>query len=353
MELLVLNPNLEAVAILDTFESLIWTDRYCGYGDFENYVPASMDMLALLRPDYYIWLGESDHLMIIEDCKIQEDSENGNHMIFTGRSAESLLDRRIIWAPTVLSGNLQNGIKKLLDENIISPTIADRQIPNFIFESSSDPAITSLTVDAQFLRANLYESIRDLCQANNIGFRVTLSNETNKLVFKLYSGSDRSFDQIQNPYVIFSPKFENILSTNYSNSRKTIKNVTVVVGEGEGTTQKTTVVGSGSSIDRREMYTDASSLSQTVDGVVLSEAVYTAQLAQKGIEDLSKHSLTQAFDGQIDTTRMFKYGEDFYMGDIVQLVSEYGIEGKAQITEIIRSQSNDGVSVYPTFTMID
>ena len=41
------------------------------------------------------------------------------------------------------------------------------------------------------------------------------------------------------------------------------------------------------------------------------------------------------------------------MGDIVQLVSEYGIEGKARVAELIRSQSTDGIDVYPTFTMIE
>lgn len=35
MELLVLNTTFESIAVVDTYESLIWTDRYNAYGDFE------------------------------------------------------------------------------------------------------------------------------------------------------------------------------------------------------------------------------------------------------------------------------------------------------------------------------
>jgi hypothetical protein len=352
MELLILNTNLESVAILDTFESLIWTERYCGYGDFENYSKASMELFSMLRPDYYLWTKGSNQVMIVEDHKIKYDAESGAHLITTGRSLESILDRRIVWETTILSGSLQNGIKKLIDESIISPTIADRTIPNFIFELSTDPVITSLTVKAQFTRTNLYETIVKLCTVANIGFRVTLS-DTNQFVFKLYAGADRSYDQLVNPYVIFSPKFENILNSDYFESKKNLKNVTVVAGEGEGDARKTTVVGSGVGLNRREMYTDARELSQTVDEVTMSDTDYLAQLAQKGAEDLSENTLEQSFEGQVDTSRMFTYGEDFFIGDVVQIVSEYGIEATARITEIIHSQSTDSVEVYPTFTILE
>ena len=35
MELLVLNTDYESIAVIDTYESFIWTDRYNSYGDFE------------------------------------------------------------------------------------------------------------------------------------------------------------------------------------------------------------------------------------------------------------------------------------------------------------------------------
>lgn len=49
--------------------------------------------------------------MIVEKIQITSDTEDGNHVTVTGRSLESILDRRIVWGQKLLSGNLQNGIK--------------------------------------------------------------------------------------------------------------------------------------------------------------------------------------------------------------------------------------------------
>lgn len=352
MELLVLNTNFEAVGIVDSFESLIWTERYNGYGDFEVCLPVNDEMLSLLQEDYYLWINESTWVMIIEDLKITTDAENVNRLIVTGRSIESILDRRIIWDQTILTGDFQTGILKLLNENVISPSISDRTIANFIFEASTDPLITDLTIDAQFTRPNLYESIQALCVANNVGFGITLS-ATNQFVFKLYAGADRSYDQIVNPYLVFSPNFDNILNSQYAKSKKSSRTLTVVAGEGEGIDRKTTVVGSGTSLARRELYTDARDLSMKTDGGYMSDADYLAQLVQRGTEDLSKYIVQQAFEGQADTTNMFTYGEDFFLGDVVQIDSGYGISAKSRVMELIRSQSTTGIEVYPTFTMVD
>ena len=37
MDVTILNTDLDAVSIVDTYESFIWTDRYYAYGDFELY----------------------------------------------------------------------------------------------------------------------------------------------------------------------------------------------------------------------------------------------------------------------------------------------------------------------------
>lgn len=307
MELLILNSNLESIAVVDTFESFIWTDRYYECGDFEIYVTASPYLFSILSPNNYIWTKESDRLMIIEDVRIKYDSENGSRMVVTGQSIESLLNRRIVWTQTTLSGNLQTGIQQLLNENAISPSISVRQINNLVFVASTDPRITVLTVDAQFaIGSDLYESIRGLCKAADIAFKITLSS-TNQFLFTLYVGEDRSYAQLTKPYVEFSQNFDNIVSSDYSESVKSFKNVGLVIGEGTGAAQKTAIVnGTVSGLARRETCVDASSLSQTVDSVLIPLEDYMAQLSQKGTEDLATHGLIKAFEGQIDTSRMYK-----------------------------------------------
>ncbi len=355
MELVVLNKNFESVAVLDTLNSVIWTDRYSKAGDFEIYTKVTIELLLYLQQDYYLYFKDSEHVMLVEYIEINTDVENGTYLTVRGHSAEYILSRRIIWSQTILTGNLQLGIKRLLDENVISPIDPDRRISTIEFEMSDDPAITSLTIDSQYTYDNLYETISAICESRGIGFKMTL-NAMDKLVFKLYSGVDRSYDQFDRPYVVFSPNFDNLISSNYVENLEKLRTVTLVAGEGEGPDRKTAIAtdysGGGSGMDRRELYTDARDLSQTADGDELTDEEYENQLVQRGLEKLYENMGTQYFEGQAETTKMYKYGVDFFMGDIVQIENEYGLEARSRVVELVRSQSLSGYDVYPTFSRV-
>lgn len=353
MDLYIANTEFENIFVLDSYNSLIWTDRYNSYGDFEIYTNMNISLLEYLKQDYYIRRYDSEYVMIIEKILIKSDVEEGDKLTVSGRSLESILDRRIIWGQKTVTGNLQDAIETLLNENIISPSKPERKIDNFIFEESTDEIITSLTIDAQYVGDNLYDVIKKICEERSIGFKITL-NDNNQFVFKLYSGVDRSYEQTDNPYVVFSPSFDNLLSTNYMESKSSYKNVSLVGGEGEGSARKFTAVGNSSGMDRRELFSDASSISsEQEDGTTLSDAEYTYLLRQKGKEDLSENAVVVSMDGEAETQIMFRYGEDFYNGDIVQVIDAYGHDVRARVYEIVTSEDESGFSVYPTFTMIE
>lgn len=352
MELTVLNTNLDAISMVDTYESFIWTDRYYASGDFELFSAMREGVLSYIKQDYYLQNRDSEHVMIIEKLLISSDVEDGNRITITGGSLEAILARRVVWGQKTISGNLQNGIKTLLLENVISPTDNNRKIDNFIFKASTDSSITALTIEAQYTGDNLYDVIQKICEEKNIGFKVTL-NDNKQFVFELYSGTDRSYDQTVVPYVVFSPNFENIINSNYIESKSTLKNITLVGGEGEGASRKYTTVGNGIGLNRRELFTDARDISSDVgDGIILTDAEYTALLQQRGKEKLAENKDITSFEGQVETTLMFKYGEDFFNGDVVQVANEYGHETKARILEIVMSENEEGTSVYPTFKTI-
>ena len=194
--------------------------------------------------------------MIIEKIDLKSDIDDGDEFIVSGNSLESILERRIVWTKTVLSGSLQEGIKKLINEAIISPEIAERKIPNFIFEDSIDPAITALMSNKEFEAGdNLYDIIKDVCEEYKICFKVILNNEK-KLAFSLYAGADRSYTQSDNAFVMFSPNFENIITSEYSSYRTDYKNVCLVTASRtkEGSEEEieyTEVAGTGEGITLR------------------------------------------------------------------------------------------------------
>ena len=355
MELLILDKDFNSSETLDIFESLIWTDRYFGYGDFELYMPANEEILKILPLGYYLYNRESEHIMIVEDLEIETDVEEGAHLKITGRSLESILERRIVWNQTVLEGSLQDGIKKLLDENIISPKDDSRKIPNFIFKASEDERITELTIYAQYYGENLYDTIVNICKSENLGFKIIL--EGTNMIFSLYMGIDRSYGQDTNPYVIFSPGFDNLMNNNYVESEKTLKTTALVAGEGEGSDRKVTTVSiekiTSMGLDRRELFVDAAGVSSSVNGETISDDEYMKQLSQKGSEELSKNKKTISFEGEVDISATYEFGSDYYIGDVVQVINEFGCQSGSRITEFIRSQDDTGLEYYPTFETLD
>lgn len=349
MDIFVLDQSFNKIALIDTYESLLWTDRYNKPGEFEIYTPVAEFALQYPVADNYLQIRDSEHTMIIEDITIESYVETGNHIKIVGRSLESILDRRIVWTQTRITGDLQTGVKKLIDENIISPAITDRQISNFIFEETDDPAITGLTVDNQYTGDSLLEVIQTICETNEIGFKVTL-NESNQFVFKLYKGIDRSYRQETLPFVVFKPSFENIISSNYAELHSPAKTITLVAGEGEGAARVTRTVGSGTGLLRKELYTDARDI-QKEDG--MSTQTYYDLLDKRGEEQLKENKIKKSFDGECETTRMYVYQRDFFMGDCVQVANEYGMESPTRIVEYVWDSSTSGTTSYPTFEALD
>lgn len=355
MNALIMDKNFKSLAIIDDYESFIWTDRYVGYGDFELYAPVSAAFFEHTKDGYYIWNDSSEHLMIIEKNDIESDAEDGSHVTVTGRSLESILDRRIIWSQTTISGNLQNGIKKLLNENAISPSDSKRAIPNLIFKDSTDERVTKLTVDAQYTGDNLYDAIKSLCETNELGFKVILNSDL-KFEFSLYKGTDRSYNQKILPYVIFSPNFENLVNSNYYESSAELKNVALIGGEGEGSDRRfVSIYGNGSTqyesgLDRRELFVDARDISSKTEDKTLTEAEYNAQLTQRGYDKLGENIALVGFEGDIENTEMFSYGKDFFVGDIVQIQNEYHIKATTRVDEVVISDSSTGTTIVPTFS---
>ena len=358
MDALILDTTFKPISIVDSFDTFIWTDRYSEYGDFEIYPTLNEKNLTELKEDYYVVTKDSDHVMIIENLQIDSNVDDNPVLAVTGRSLESILERRIVWKVTVLSGKLQDAIKKILDENLISPEDNARRIENFIFEESTDEAITSLELssEVQFTGDCVYDVVKVLCDVYNIGFKVTLSDD-NKFVFKLYAGVDRSYGQDIHPYVVFSPKFDNLINSSYLYSKKSLKTVTLVAGEGEGSERTTVTVEATedvkTGINRRELYTDARDLSRNVDGGTLTEDEYRSTLEARGKEKLSENSEIKSFDGQSDPEMNFKVGRDYFIGDIVQIENEYGLTAKSRVTEIMFSENSSGFEMYPTFTKVE
>lgn len=354
MDVYVLNRDFEFVDICDDYISLIWTPRYFKNGDFELYLPATDKNIALMKADYYVVRdkdigkdGSSDvykNVMIIEKIQIITDIEDGNHLIVTGRCLKSILARRIVWQQTTLYGLVETALRSIITDNAIDPSVASRKIENLELTETKG---FSDEINRQVTGDNLYDFVVEVCTAYGMGWEIFIQDNRFKIHF--YKGEDRSYNQDVNPYVVFSAEYDNLFSTNYTYDKTNYKNVALVAGEGEGLARKTAVAGEASGLDRYEVYVDSRNSSSN-DGNI-SESEYTDLLIEEGNEVLKDdaNTITENIDGQVEPSVNYVYEQDYFLGDIVEVISEHGISATSRITEVIESEDENGPSIIPTF----
>ena len=260
MEVISFNTNKQKVAIVDSYKSFIWNDRYEDLGDFELYIPAdAVELLANIHQDYYIQCSESDRTMIVERVHYATDLEDGSFVTISGRSLESILLRRIVWnddgsvtqinSTKILDPKSKNqdsgtqfplwmGIEYLLKLYIIDPEACgnkpQRKINDFVFvqPKASDPIYSIMMSPCSYQGDNLYDLIKALCDMYEISFKLVLNPDDKKMYFSLYKGVSHLASQSENPYVCFSSDFDNLLSSDSSIDMTTYKNMAYYKGQG-------------------------------------------------------------------------------------------------------------------------
>lgn len=288
------------------------------------------------------------NVMIIKNIQLLTDVETGDFLSVTGRQLKYLLHQRIVWQQTILRGNTEEALRRLVDENGINPINKNRVIPNLVL---GELAGLTDTIEKQVTGDYLDRAITDICLSYNYGWDLYICN--NQLVFKVYKGCDRSYDQTERPYVVFSDTFENLYNTEYVMNSEEYANTTLIGGEGEGRDRLYSMVGNeNTGLDRYETFTDADSISRNEGGddeISLEE--YYLLLDQKGYENLSTLNYTEAFTGEILSNVTFIFGEDFDLGDTVTVINNYGMTRTVRVVGLTESQDEAGNKLLPQFNI--
>lgn len=329
MDIYVMNTAGNIIAVIDNYRSLIWTKRYFTSGDFELYLCADKKLLDYLKIDNMLIRDNDDTVMIIEKIQITSDWENGDFLIVSGRSLESLLARRIVWNQTNIStNNPPSAVYSLINEN----TQSTRTLQGLTVD---DTFSMTGSLNVQFTGTNLLEAITTIAKKYGFGFKISKN-----FVFSCYRRGKVN--------VIFSQEFDNLISSDYSVDYTNYANCVLVAGEGEGTARKKIAVANNiSGRKRREIYVDARDLS-TNNGEIGNEEYY-AKLSQRGNEKLNECTVITNFESQIEPQATYKYKQDYDLGNIVTTENQYGIRNNPRITEIIESWDENSYTIIPKF----
>lgn len=250
-------------AICDSFSSLLWDIEYYSCGAFEVYIAASPQNIEIFQTGRIVGRDDDmEHYGLIESVEIQTDAEDGDYLIVRGRFLICLLERRIIY-PTVnftKETAYADIIKTVVQFNAVVSGV--RKIPGLSVGTAIGSCWEQKT-KLQISYDNLMRWIYTICEkiGGTANIRLNkITGEQYEMILELSEGADRSIMQEENPHIVFSDGYNNLLSFSYATDISEQKNFAYILGKGEGEERKRTTYCNGnepSHLDRYEVYVDA------------------------------------------------------------------------------------------------
>ena len=340
-------PYYEPDRVIDRFSSAIWCERYYEPGEFQLKIRATPELLRYFCDnELLVTQQNSERAMIPERIVLTTSNEDGNYLTVSGKSYESLLNRRIIrqgskW--TRNSGTGEQAIEYFAKNNILSdkyysdPGSGDvyRFIP---FLSYEPPASTAEQRELLFPERveiapgmqPLGETVSNICRFCGFGYRILFDIPKSKMTFSVYRGTDRTLLQYENNPVVFSPDFNTIGNTEYVVDRSTYCNWLYYKN--------------GSSVR------NAPADSRSIMGVTRRERVLENTESANTDADGTAYKEQTNFTGDVLPNDMFRYRADYFLGDTVTVQNALGITGAATITEVTEAEDETGYRLVPTFS---
>lgn len=365
MTAIVMNTSYIRLGELDDYSSFIWTERYYTTGDFEIILPITDKNVSLCQMGNYIYRGDIEpstfndsYLMyenvgIIEALTYDTNIEGVEQMHVSGRMLTGVLARRVCEEWAYKSTTPPNIALTTIGCNAGSAAISGRRIPelNHAAATSNQSGVSS-TIDVVQQGENVLTFLEGLAENYGFGYRIRCIPELAYWNALVYDGTDRSYAQSENPYVVFSDQYDNLASAIYSDDKKDVVTDVLVSGEitDSGYRYRTWATNgrTNTGLNRYEAYAESSQTRTLEDGTVLTDTEYLASLQQEG--RLSIRNLAQAFSGEVYFGQ-YEWRKDVDMGDIVTIQNNrWGIYVNARIIEMIESTDEAGVySSIPTF----
>ena len=352
MDLAILNSDFRRARPVEGWSSLVWTERYLPAGDFELRSPDISGLMSQLPqgtvddPPIVVAIGDSDVPMVVETHKLETPKNGPPEVVITGRSFESVLDRRV----TIRA--VTSGVKRV-EWQIEAPNAAfaaytaaktiivdgaataNDIIPEInLLNGVSDPGVTQkFPVEPK----ELYAWMLDTLVLGKYGLKSSIAvSLPGQVTVQTYKGTDRRTS------VVFDVALNQLEEATYLLSKLGYKNVMITATENGMEFSTTGTDPSG--LVRRVDFQDLSSEVTLPAGVDLTNLTIN-----KGKVALADRLPTALFAGGVAASIGEGYNKTYFLGDIVKLQGEYGLSQDARVAEFVRSHDQTGQKSYPTF----
>lgn len=364
MELVKLKSDNTPGAMVENYDSLIWTERFNTIGEFQIQTGQIDYFMDLLPEGTVLSLRESNVPMIVETRQITRPKGKGANLLIKGRPFESILDRRVAAKAVDGSGGEWQVVVKTPSDaayySIVKICVEGMLDAKDIFPST----IVQFLTPADYLagtgpnklytipRGSLFSAVMTMLQTEAIadptttpatpavvqhGIRSVRPDLGGAVGVQIYTGTDRTST------VRFDAQRDALDDGTYLFSKVGSATDAYILGTGNAV-KLTRGDSSPSGMDRRVILVDGTS---SGIGDVVS-------LTEQGKASMAEAKETALFDGSLNQDLSeYKYNIHYGLGDVVSLVGDYGLSAKARVTEYIRSSDKNGEKSYPTLVTID
>lgn len=359
MDYYILDINFKRVSVIEGFSSMLWTERYNAYGDFELHIPTTAASKAQYKSGVRVGRQGSQYVMVVDTITDAVDDDGNQMLTVTGKSLENIFNGRVamptmdnlVTNPTwVLVGTPGDVMRTIFSTVCVDGALSENDIiPNYhsgtlnTAGSLGEPLTeTTITLKPQ----SMYAAFQTIATTYALGFRLIKDGDTGDLYFEIFTGDDRTSAQDERDAVIFSEALDNLTGRTTLTSTASNKTAAYVYAQ-NGTMVVYNLLDqeTATGFDRTILFVDASDI-DTSAGPTLNAA-----LTQKGLEALADLQGVYQFDGQIPEGIGYIYGVDYNLGDIVEEQDETGFGNRMRVTEQIFVSDNEGERAYPTLSL--
>ena len=401
MDLLTISGNdYSAHRLVEGYRSLIWTERFQKWGDFELHTEDIRATMDLLPERSLCSLLDSNEVMMVDSHEISKPTGGVPELVVRGRSIDAFLENRV-WTnnpqgkTTITSEHynamemaavwLWNSIVNDTEQDVFRPG-TERPIANVLpntIVTVTVPYGTLAGNEEYNLRrkvenGNVYDLLTTFLTSARLGIRIIRPNDTSgrkvsvssegvfstvytsnieNLRFDLHKGRDLT------ETVVFSSRVGHLIDPTYLLSSESLKNYVIVKGSPGNSFREYGYSGISGRVEgwnRREIYVDAGEAEELTQGEDETDEDFEirknaqqsqlydtyADLADEALRNEGRHIST--IDAQISPFINYKYNKDYRLGDRVKVQGDYGIHADRYVTEFIRAQDENGEVEYPT-----
>lgn len=340
------------MAHFDQYESAIWTDRWSEYGDFEVVALASDSFDSIFAPMNYIAFEGSDRVCRVYEREDYVDEEGRQMSRASGRSME--------WRMSLVNVYPQLASREVYTMLSDEPTLMARRLASIFANGEMafprytrflNPTTAAPTTNPRVAIESgpLYDRVKALCDEVQAGFRIVLHPErltlSSTFLFEVLEGTNRTT-------LYYGSKLGNFIDENHLVSGYDYRSYARIIDKENQfplTVSNPNPVPPDISVgwgNRSELFIHATDIAISTEFPNKEEV--QAALQFRAEEELAKITYTDLIDGKISEGDPKVYGEDYYLGDKVSVITSKNQRRKGQIVEHIWSDDQSGPKMYPT-----